>query len=127
MPAPVFINPSTRTFPGHGKERFKLPARPPPPMRDFLEITDIDALARVTRGAELVIRADPIIVIPIHGLSFFLDLRKVKEDEVREVFRVIREKMVIVNKVVVSESLSDLISRSVRETPPSKPIQTTIL
>lgn len=96
-------------------------------MRDFLEITDIDALARVTRGAELVIRADPIIVIPIHGLSFFLDLRKVKEDEVREVFRVIREKMVIVNKVVVSESLSDLISRSVRETPPSKPIQTTIL
>ncbi|MCX8188285.1 MAG: hypothetical protein N3F64_01070 [Nitrososphaeria archaeon] len=81
--------------------------------KEFLEITSLDALIKVAEEAKVVIRMDPIIIIPLYGLTFFLDLRKMNEGEVKEIFIKLRDKIVLVNRIVMEDSLSDLIKKVV--------------
>ncbi|MEM1985385.1 MAG: hypothetical protein QXG36_05130 [Nitrososphaeria archaeon] len=81
--------------------------------KEFLELTSLDALVKVAEEAKVVIRMDPIIVIPLYGLTFFLDLRKMNDGEVKEIFLKLREKIVLVNRIVMEDSLSDLIKKIV--------------
>ncbi|MEM2153736.1 MAG: hypothetical protein QXY76_02400 [Nitrososphaeria archaeon] len=81
--------------------------------KEFLELTSLDALVKVAEEAKVVIRMDPIIVIPLYGLTFFLDLRKMNDVEVKEIFLKLREKIVLVNRIVMEDSLSDLIKKIV--------------
>lgn len=81
--------------------------------KEFLELTSLDALVKVAGEAKVVIRMDPIIIIPLYGLTFFLDLRKMNEGEVKEIFLKLREKIVLVNRIVMEDSLNDLIKKMV--------------
>ncbi|MEM0053214.1 MAG: hypothetical protein QXL89_03445 [Nitrososphaeria archaeon] len=81
--------------------------------KEFLELTSLDALVKVAEEAKVVIRMDPIIIIPLYGLTFFLDLRKMNEGEIKEIFLKLREKIVLVNRIVIEDSLSDLIKKIV--------------
>lgn len=81
--------------------------------KEFLELTSLDALVKVAEEAKVVIRMDPIIIIPLYGLTFFLDLRKMNEGEVKEIFLKLREKIVLVNRIVMEDSLNDLIKKMV--------------
>ncbi len=82
-------------------------------VKEFLELTSLDALVKVAEGAKVVIRMDPLILIPLYGLTFFLDLRKMNDGEVKEIFMKLREKIVLVNRIVMEDSLSDLIKKVV--------------
>ncbi|MGB9727056.1 MAG: hypothetical protein ACPLZF_01490 [Nitrososphaeria archaeon] len=79
--------------------------------REFLELTSVDALIRVAEEAKVVVRMDPLIVVPLYGLTFFLDLRKMNEVEVKEIFAKLREKIVLVNRILMEDSLNDLIRK----------------
>jgi len=78
-------------------------------VREFLELTSVEALVKVAEEAKVVIRMDPIIIVPLYGLTFFLDLRKMKEGEVKEIFMKLREKIVLVNRIVLKDSLNELV------------------
>jgi hypothetical protein len=54
---------------------------------------------------------DPLIIVPLFGLTFFLDLRKLREDEVKEIFTKFREKIVLVNSIVMEDSMIDLVKK----------------
>lgn len=74
-----------------------------------MELTSVEALVKVAEEAKVVIRMDPIIIVPLYGLTFFLDLRKMKEGEVKEIFMKLREKIVLVNRIVLKDSLNELV------------------
>ncbi len=76
-----------------------------------MELTSVDALIRVAEEAKVVVRMDPLIVVPLYGLTFFLDLRKMNEVEVKEIFAKLREKIVLVNRILMEDSLNDLIRK----------------
>jgi len=79
--------------------------------KEFLELTSLDALVKVAEEAKVIVRMDPLIIVPLFGLTFFLDLRKLREDEVKEIFTKFREKIVLVNSIVMEDSMIDLIKK----------------
>lgn len=81
--------------------------------KEFLELTSLDALIKVAEEAKVLVRMDPLIIVPLYGLTFFLDLRKMSEGEVKEIFMKLREKIVLVNRIIMEDSLSDLIKKVV--------------
>jgi hypothetical protein len=79
--------------------------------KEFLELTSLDALVKVAEEAKVIVRMDPLIIVPLFGLTFFLDLRKLREDEVKEIFTKFREKIVLVNSIVMEDSMIDLVKK----------------
>ena len=79
--------------------------------KEFLELTSLDALIKVAGEAKVIVRMDPLIIVPLFGLTFFLDLRKLREDEVKEIFTKFREKIVLVNSIVMEDSIIDLVKK----------------
>jgi hypothetical protein len=79
--------------------------------KEFLELTSLDALVKVAEEAKVMVRMDPLIIVPLFGLTFFLDLRKLREDEVKEIFTKFREKIVLVNSIVMEDSMIDLVKK----------------
>ena len=82
-------------------------------MIEFLEIKDVLSLYRVAKSANIIIRKDPFIIIPSYRLTFFLDLRKFKDEEIPEIFKTLRDKMVIVDKAILEGSLADFINKHI--------------
>lgn len=78
---------------------------------EFFEIKDTVSLYRVAKAATIIIRKDPFIIIPLYRLTFFLDLRKFGDREISEVFKALRDKMVIIDKTVIDESMAKFIDR----------------
>jgi len=79
--------------------------------KEFLELTSLDALIKVAEEAKVIVRMDPLIIVPLFGLTFFLDLRKLREDEVKEIFTKFREKIVLVNSIVMEDSIINLVKK----------------
>lgn len=79
--------------------------------KEFLELTSLDALIRVAEEAKVLVRIDPLIIVPLFGLTFFLDLRKINENEVKEIFTKFREKIVLVNSIVMEDSMIGLVKK----------------
>jgi len=79
--------------------------------KEFLKLTSLDALVKVAEEAKVIVRMDPLIIVPLFGLTFFLDLRKLREDEVKEIFTKFREKIVLVNSIVMEDSMIDLVKK----------------
>jgi len=79
--------------------------------KEFLELASLDALIKVAEEAKVIVRMDPLIIVPLFGLTFFLDLRKLREDEVKEIFTKFREKIVLVNSIVMEDSIIDLVKK----------------
>lgn len=79
--------------------------------KEFLELTSLDSLIKVADEAKVLVRIDPLIIVPLFGLTFFLDLRKLNENEVKEIFTKFREKIVLVNSIVIQDSMIDLVKK----------------
>jgi len=80
--------------------------------REFFELKELESLVKLVREASVVIRSDPFIFIPLFGLIFYFDLRRSKEGEVKELFNLVKDKMVLVNKVTVSDSIKGFIEET---------------
>lgn len=83
-------------------------------MREFLEIDDPAGFIKVARESSVIIRIDPFLLANMYGLMFFIDMGKISEDEVREVFQNLREKMVFVKNAEKSDSISSFLKERQR-------------
>lgn len=78
-------------------------------MREFLEIDDPAGFIKVARESSVIIRIDPLLLANMYGLMFFIDMGKISEDDVREVFQNLREKMVFVKNAEKSDLISSFL------------------
>lgn len=88
--------------------------------REFFELKELESLVKLVHEASVVIRSDPFIFISLYGLTlygliFYFDLRRSKEGEVKELFNLVKDKMVLVNKVTVSDSIKEFIEETLSE------------
>jgi hypothetical protein len=78
---------------------------------ELLEIRDPASLYKVAKAASIIVRIDPLIIIPLYRLTFFLDLRKIDRDDISEIFRILREKIVIIDNTYLEDSLTSFIKK----------------
>ena len=78
-------------------------------VKEVLEISDVDSLLRLANFANVIIRKDPFLVVPIYGQVFLLDLGKLDKDDVRRALVSLREKIVNVRSVRRVSSLAELL------------------
>ena len=84
----------------------------------MLEIRDPASLYKVAKAANIIVRIDPFIIVPVYRLTFFLDLRKIDREEISEIFRILREKIVVIDNTYIEDSITSFIKRRLSEGTP---------
>lgn len=78
---------------------------------ELLEIRDASSLYRVGKASNIILRMDPLLIIPLYRLTFFIDMRRLDEGELAEIFRLFRDKIVLINNIHLDESLTRFIEK----------------
>jgi len=78
---------------------------------ELLEIRDASSLYRVGKASNIILRMDPLLIIPLYRLTFFIDMRRLDEGELAEIFRLFRDKIVLIDNIHLDESLTKFIKK----------------
>ena len=79
-----------------------------------LKVADVDSFLRLAEGAHVVIRLDPLLMVNLYGLIFYIDLGELDRNEVRRVLTALKDKMVSVKGVRRADSLSSFVEGVVK-------------
>lgn len=80
-------------------------------VREFLEIEDLETFRRVAEQSPLIIRRDPFLFAQYFAVMFFIKLADLERGDVKQLFEMLRGKMVNVKKLVRASSIADFIER----------------
>lgn len=81
-------------------------------MQEFLKVEDPETFRLVAEQSPLVIRRDPYLFAQYFSGMFFIDLAELRQEEVKKLFRMLRNKIIMVKKIVKASSISDFLNKT---------------
>ena len=81
-------------------------------MQEFLKVEDPETFRLVAEQSPLVIRRDPYLFAQYFSGMFFIDLAELRQEEVKKLFRMLRNKIIMVKKTVKASSISDFLNKT---------------
>ena len=81
-------------------------------VQEFLKVEDPETFRTVAEQSPLVIRRDPYLFAQYFAGMFFINLAELRQEEVKKLFRALRNKIVMVKKIVKASSISDFLNRT---------------
>lgn len=78
---------------------------------ELIEVKDPVSFYRIAKNANIILRADPLLIIPLYRLTFYIDTRKIEERELAKLFQSISSKLVYVESIKVVDSLKRFIEK----------------
>ena len=78
----------------------------------FLKVEDPETFRLVAEQSPLVIRRDPYLFAQYFSGMFFIDLAELRQEEVKKLFRMLRNKIIMVKKTVKASSISDFLNKT---------------
>lgn len=81
-------------------------------MQEFLKVEDPETFRLVAEQSPLVIRRDPYLFAQYFAGMFFINLAELRQEEVKKLFRMLRNKIVIVKEVVKASSINDFLNKT---------------
>ena len=76
---------------------------------ELIEVRDTVSFYRVAKNANIILRIDPLLIVPLYRLTFYLDIRNIDESEVAKLFQSISNKLVYIEDVKRADSLKSFI------------------
>ncbi len=76
---------------------------------EMVEIKDPVSFYRIAKNAKIILRADPLLIVPQYRLTFYLDTRKMEEKELAQLFQSISNKLVYIESIKVVDSLKKFV------------------
>lgn len=80
-------------------------------VREFLEIDDPEVFRRVAEQSSLIIRRDPFLFAQYYAIMFYINLAALDSEDVRQLFDMLKGKMIIVKSMVEASSIAEFIER----------------
>ena len=74
-----------------------------------MEVESPEDFLKVSDNVNLIIRVDPFIIANYYGIFMFLDLRKLKNEEIRKTLIALKDKIVNVKRHIRATTLEDLL------------------
>ena len=81
-------------------------------MQEFLKVEDPETFRLVAEQSPLVIRRDPYLFAQYFAGMFFINLAELRQEEVKKLFRTLRNKIVIVKEIVKASSINDFLNKT---------------
>ncbi|RLI13051.1 hypothetical protein DRO35_01520 [Candidatus Bathyarchaeota archaeon] len=81
-------------------------------VQEFLKVEDPETFRLVAEQSPLVIRRDPYLFAQYFSGMFFIDLAELRQEEVKKLFRMLRNKIIMVKKTVKASSISDFLNKT---------------
>ena len=81
-------------------------------MQEFLKVEDPETFRTVAEQSPLVIRRDPYLFAQYFAGMFFINLAELRQEEVKKLFRILRNKIVIVKEIVKASSINDFLNKT---------------
>ncbi|RJS85192.1 hypothetical protein CW706_02050 [Candidatus Bathyarchaeota archaeon] len=81
-------------------------------VQEFLKVEDPETFRLVAEQSPLVIRRDPYLFAQYFSGMFFIDLAELRQEEVKKLFRMLRNKIIMVKKIVKASSISDFLNKT---------------
>ena len=81
-------------------------------MQEFLKVEDPETFRLVAEQSPLVIRRDPYLFAQYFAGMFFINLAELRQEEVKKLFRMLRNKIIMVKKTVKASSISDFLNKT---------------
>ncbi len=76
---------------------------------ELIEVKDAVSFYRIAKNANIILRADPILIIPFYRLTFYIDTRKLGEEELKRLFQNLSNKMVYIEGIKIVDTLKKFI------------------
>ena len=80
-------------------------------VREFLEIDDLETFRRVAEHSPLVIRRDPFLFAQFFSMMFFINVTRMKSEDIRRLFGMLKGKTIVVKGIVEASSIGEFIKR----------------
>ncbi|MGQ4913995.1 MAG: hypothetical protein ACP6IU_04500 [Candidatus Asgardarchaeia archaeon] len=80
-------------------------------VREFLEVKSSDAFLKVAETATFVIRVDPYLFVQYFGFMIYIDLTRLKSEEVGALLRKLKDKFILIENIMRADSLSDFFAK----------------
>ena len=81
-------------------------------VQEFLKVEDPETFRLVAEQSPLVIRRDPYLFAQYFAGMFFINLAELRQEEVKKLFRMLRNKIVIVKEIVKASSINDFLNKT---------------
>jgi len=81
-------------------------------VQEFLKVEDPETFRLVAEQSPLVIRRDPYLFAQYFAGMFFINLAELRQEEVKKLFRILRNKIVIVKEIVKASSINDFLNKT---------------
>ena len=81
-------------------------------VQEFLKVEDPETFRLVAEQSPLVIRRDPYLFAQYFAGMFFINLAELRQEEVKKLFRTLRNKIVIVKEIVKASSINDFLNKT---------------
>ena len=81
-------------------------------VQEFLKVEDPETFRLVAEQSPLVIRRDPYLFAQYFAGMFFINLAELRQEEVKKLFRMLRNKIVIVKETVKASSINDFLNKT---------------
>jgi len=76
---------------------------------EMIEVKDPVSFYRIAKNAKIILRADPLLIVPQYRLTFYLDTRKIEEKELAKLFQSISNKLVYIESIKVVDNLKKFV------------------
>lgn len=76
---------------------------------EMIEIKDPVSFYRIAKNAQIILRADPLLIIPQYRLIFYLDTRKIEDKDLARLLQSISNKLVYIESIKVVDSLKKFV------------------
>ena len=80
-------------------------------VREFLEIDDLETFRRVAEHSPLVIRRDPFLFAQFFSMMFFINVTRMKSEDLRRLFGMLKGKTIVVKGIVEASSIGEFIKK----------------
>lgn len=76
---------------------------------ELIEVKDPVSFYRIAKNASIILRVDPLLIIPLYRLTFYIDIRKIEETELAKLFQSISNKLVYIESIKLTDSLKKFV------------------
>lgn len=77
--------------------------------RDYMEVENVEDFLKVAEKTDIVIRADPFLLVNYYGIFIYIDLRKLKSQDIRKLLVDLKNKIIHVRRHKTVSSLEELL------------------